>query len=70
MQCILADRQLPDMAWPTVLGDALHCIHSLVSTTESMPHDRFLNFKRRFQPHASPAKADEYAWLHRHPLCL
>ena len=68
MQCILADCQLPDMAWPTVLGDALHCIRSLVSTTGSTPHDHFLYFKHHFQPHASPAKSGEYAWL-RHYVC-
>ena len=68
VQCILAERKLPTSAWPSVLGKALHCIRSLMSTaTGSTPHDRFLGFERLFRPQPAPAsiQSGSYAWLRR-----
>ena len=41
-------NSLNDSHWESVLPDALHSIKSLLSTvTNSTPHERFFNFKRR-----------------------
>ena len=68
VQCISAERKLSTSAWPSVLGEALHCIRSLISTaTGSTPHDRFLGFERLFRPQPAPAsiQSGNYAWLRR-----
>ena len=44
VQSILADRQLPDVARPTVLSEALHCIRSLINTTTGETLTRFCVF--------------------------
>ena len=65
---MVADRKLPASAWPSVLGEALHCIRSLITTaTGSTPHDRFLGFERLFRPLPTTAsiQSGNYAWLRR-----
>ena len=66
--CILTDQPLPDSAWPSVLGKALHCIRSLINTTTGdTPHDRFCTFTRRHCPAPNSTIASgNYAWLRRH----
>ena len=68
VQSILADRQLPDVAWPTVLSEALHCIRSLINTTTGeMPHERFCVFPRSYYPVPNNTiPLGSYAWLRRH----
>ena len=69
VQSIITDRQLSESSWSTVLGEALHCIRSLVNrVTNTTPHDRFFNFKRRICPSFSsfPLEAGKYAWLRRY----
>ena len=61
-------HKLPTSAWPSVLGEALHCIRSLISTTMgSTPHDCLLSFECLFHPQPAPAsiQSRNYAWLHR-----
>ena len=69
VQCLLANRQLPRTAWPSVLNDALHSIRSLITTaTGSSPHNQFLRFDRRFRPQTTtvPMLTHDFAWLRRH----
>lgn len=68
VQCILAEHELPDSAWPKVLGEALHCVRSLINTTtQETPHDRFCKFSRKVCPGTtSPIAAGNFAWLRRH----
>ena len=68
VQSILADRQLPDVAWPTILSEALHCIRSLINTTTGeTPHERFCVFPRSYyQVPNNIIPSGSYAWLRRH----
>ena len=63
LQGLLVNHTL-SQTWPTVLGEALRCLRSLVTTTGSTPYERFLCFIRRFQPLPSaPIQAGNYTWM-------
>ena len=65
----MIDHNLLVDHWTSVLGHALHCVHSLINrATKAMPHDQFFNFEHRICP--SPLSflvdAGRYTWLHQH----
>ena len=66
--CLLHQNQQPISSWPSVVGEALHCIRSLhCSATETAPHNRLFTFTRHIPPVPVPGTipAGNFAW-YRH----